>query len=71
LDPLIESDRFEGTAVYDPRGSKAGSISRLMIEKTSGGVVYAVMSFGVFLGMGNEEHTIPWNKLNYDNSLGG
>ena len=69
--PLIESDRVEGTAVYDPQGNKIGSINRLMIEKTSGKVVYAVMSFGGFLGLGTEEHTIPWNKLNYDTSLGG
>jgi hypothetical protein len=69
--PLIESNRVEGTAVYDPQGNKIGSINRLMIEKTSSKVVYAVMSFGGFLGLGTEEHTIPWNKLNYDTSLGG
>ncbi len=35
------------------------------------GTVRAVMSFGGFLGMGQEEHTIPWNKLTYDTNLGG
>jgi sporulation protein YlmC with PRC-barrel domain len=69
--PLIESDRVEGTTVYDPKGDKIGSIKRLMIEKISGKVTYAVMSFGGFLGIGEEEHTIPWNKLDYDTSLGG
>jgi PRC-barrel domain len=69
--PLIESDRVEGTTVYDPRGNDIGSIKRLMIEKLSGRVAYAVMSFGGFLGMGSEEHTIPWGKLTYDTSLGG
>ncbi len=69
--PLIESDRVEGTTVYDPRGNNIGSIKRLMIEKMSGKVAYAVMSFGGFLGIGEEEHTIPWSKLNYDTSLGG
>jgi hypothetical protein len=29
------------------------------------------MSFGGFLGLGEEEHTIPWNALTYDTSLGG
>jgi sporulation protein YlmC with PRC-barrel domain len=61
--PLIESDRVEGTAVYDPQGKHLGSIKRLMIEKISGKVAYAVMSFGGFLGMGEDEHTIPWSKL--------
>jgi hypothetical protein len=33
--------------------------------------VYTVASFGGFLGIGGDEYTIPWNKLNYDTSLGG
>ncbi|MPR10774.1 PRC-barrel domain-containing protein [Microvirga tunisiensis] len=69
--PVIESDRVEGTAVYDPQGNRLGSIKRLMIEKISGKVAYAVMSFGGFLGIGEDEHTIPWGKLTYDTSLGG
>ena len=69
--PLIESDRVEGTAVYDPSGNKIGTIARLMIEKISGRVAYAVMSFGGFLGIGQDEYTIPWNKLTYNPSLGG
>lgn len=69
--PLIESDRVEGTTVYDARGNKIGSIKRLMIDKISGRVAYAVMSFGGFLGMGAEEYAIPWNKLTYDARMGG
>jgi hypothetical protein len=69
--PLIESDRVEGTAVYDLQGNHLGSIKRLMIEKISGKIAYAVMSFGGFLGMGEDEHIIPWSKLDYDTSLGG
>jgi hypothetical protein len=69
--PLIESDRVEGTTVYDPNGNNIGSIKRLMIEKISGRVAYALMSFGGLLGMGAEEHAIPWNKLTYDPNLGG
>jgi hypothetical protein len=69
--PLIESDRVEGTAVYDANGSHVGSIKRLMIEKLSGRVAYAIMSFGGFLGIGEQEHTVPWNALTYDPSLGG
>ena len=69
--PLIESDRVEGTTVYDPNGNDIGSIKRLMIDKVSGKVAYAVMSFGGFLGIGEDEYTLPWNKLNYDTGLGG
>ena len=69
--PLIESDRVEGTYVYDPNGKHIGTIKRLMIGKINGKVAYALMSFGGILGIGAEEHTIPWDKLNYDTSLGG
>jgi sporulation protein YlmC with PRC-barrel domain len=69
--PLIESDRVEGTYVYDPDGKNIGSIKRLMIEKLSGRVAYAVLSFGGFLGLGEEEYAIPWKKLDYDTGLGG
>jgi sporulation protein YlmC with PRC-barrel domain len=69
--PLIESDRVEGTSVYDAKGSSIGSIKRMMIDKVSGKVAYAVVSFGGFLGLGAEEYSIPWAKLTYDTGLGG
>ena len=69
--PLIESDRVEGTAVYDRNDNHIGSIKRLMIDKKTGKVAYTVMSFGGFLGIGEEQHTVPWNKLDYDTRLGG
>jgi hypothetical protein len=69
--PLIESDRVEGTTVYDQQGNNLGSIKRPMIEKITGRVAYAVMSFGGFIGLGAEEHAVPWNKLTYDTRLGG
>lgn len=69
--PVIESDRVEGTAVYDPNGNHIGKVKRLLIEKVSGHVTYAVMTFGGLLGIGAHEHTIPWEKLDYDTNLGG
>jgi hypothetical protein len=49
---LIASDRVEGTPVRRADGEKIGTIQRLMIDKLSGSVAYAVLSFGGFLGMG-------------------
>jgi PRC-barrel domain protein len=42
-----------------------------MIDKRSGKVAYAVVSFGGFLGMGEDYYPMPWSKLDYDTSLGG
>ncbi|ACL58375.1 PRC-barrel domain-containing protein [Methylobacterium nodulans] len=69
--PLIESDHIEGTAVYAVDGKRIGTIKRLVIEKISGHVVYAVTTFGGFLGLGSETHTIPWELLHYEPTLGG
>ena len=69
--PLVESDHVEGTAVYDASGKRIGTIKRLVIEKVSGHVVYAVTAFGGLLGLGEETHTIPWEQLHYDQDLGG
>jgi PRC-barrel domain len=66
---LIASDRVEGTPVRRSNGEKIGSIERLMIDKVSGNVAYAVLSFGGFLGMGYKHAPIPWARLTYDTSL--
>jgi PRC-barrel domain len=69
--PIIESDRVEGTAVYDREGGQIGTIKRLLIEKVSGKVLYVDVTFGGFLGIGVHHQTIPWEKLSYDRELGG
>lgn len=68
---LIGSDKVEGTAVYGADQEKIGSIERVMIDKMSGKVSYAVLSFGGFLGMGHDHYPLPWNSLKYDTNLGG
>jgi hypothetical protein len=70
-DTLISSDKVEGTAVYNPKGEKLGSIESVMIDKFSGKVVYAVMSFGGLLGIGDRYHPLPWHVLTYDTGQGG
>jgi sporulation protein YlmC with PRC-barrel domain len=68
---LIASDRVEGTAVYDAQGKRIGKVERLVIDKASGRVAYAVLSFGGFLGIGADHYPIPWPMLDYDEKLGG
>ena len=68
---LIGSDKVEGTAVYGADDSKIGSIERVMIDKASGRVSYAVLGFGGFLGLGNDHYPLPWQSLKYDTRLGG
>src|SRR5215813_14327488 len=67
---LIASDRIEGTPVRRPDGEKIGTIQRLMIDKVSGRVEYAVLRFGGFLGMGEKHLPVPWERLHYDRVRG-
>ena len=68
---LIGSDKVEGTAVYGADNQKIGSIERVMIDKVSGRVSYAVLGFGGFLGIGDDHYPLPWQSLKYDTNLGG
>ena len=68
---LIASDKVEGTAVYGADGERIGSIARVLLEKRGGRVAYAVLSFGGFLGIGDDYYPLPWEKLRYDDELDG
>ena len=68
---LIGSDKVEGTAVYRSNGDRVGQIERIMLDKLSGKVAYAVMSFGGFMGIGEDYYPLPWSLLTYNPTLEG
>ncbi len=68
---LVASDMVIGTYVYDADGKHIGAVERLILEKTSGRVSYAVLSFGGILGIGGDYYPLPWSMLTYDESVKG
>lgn len=68
---LIASNKVEGTAVYNAEGDRLGSIYNFMVDKQSGKAEYALMSFGGFLGLGEDYYPLPWDRLTYEPSRGG
>ena len=68
---LISSEDVEGTEVYGPDGDNIGEIDHLLIDKVSGRVAYAIMSFGGFMGLGHSHYPVPWGTFKYDTSLNG
>ena len=68
---LIVAERVNGTNVYNAKGEKLGHVEDIMIDKISGKAIYAIMSFGGFLGMGEKQHPLPWSTLKYDQRQGG
>jgi sporulation protein YlmC with PRC-barrel domain len=63
---LIMASRVTKTTVFNRAGERIGHVEDLSIHKVSGQVIYALMSFGGFLGIGEQFHPVPWSVLDYD-----
>jgi sporulation protein YlmC with PRC-barrel domain len=68
---LISSEDVHGTDVIGANGEIIGKIDHLLIDKESGRVTYAVMSFGGVLGIGHNHYPIAWSDLTYDTEVAG
>ena len=62
---LVPSDRVEHVCVYGRDGAKLGSIERLMLDKVTGMVAYAVVKTGGVLGI-HHHYPIRWDALRFD-----
>ena len=56
---LIMSSRVVGAHVFNKAGERIGEVEDLSIHKVSGKTVYAIISFGGFLGIGEQLHPLP------------
>lgn len=63
---LIVASRVKDSIVLGLDGQRIGHIEDLSIDKVTGQVRYALMSFGGFLGIGEKFHPLPWDVLDYD-----
>lgn len=62
----IRAKKVIGKAVEDTTGKKIGEIEDIVLEKTSNNIMFAVVGFDGFLGIGEKYHPLPWSMLNYD-----
>ena len=69
--PLIECDPVEGMAVYSGERTPISTIKRLIIDKSSGRIVYVVIAFAPSFGLADIPYVIPWGRLAYDEGAGG
>lgn len=67
----IPASRVNGTEVYNTQGEHIGSIEDVMLDKLSNNIMFAVVGFGGFLGIGEKYHAIPWASLDYEKERGG
>ncbi len=61
----IRAKKVIGTAVKDRSGDKIGVIEDVVLDKLSNNIMFAVVSFGGFLGIGERYHPLPWRSLLY------
>ena len=62
---LIPAKRVNGADVYNQAHTKIGKIEDIAIDKRTGKVAYAILSFGGFLGLGEKYQPLPWSVLTY------
>ena len=65
---IISSSTITGQNVYNMKDENIGDIKDLMIDPSNSEVVYAVLSFGGFLGIGNKLFAIPLQSFKYSES---
>ncbi len=70
-DPMVNHDQIRATAVtgtdvYNGEGEHLGHIDDVVLNKFDGKATFAIMSFGGFLGIGEDYHPLPWQSLTYD-----
>ena len=66
----IRARKVIGTNVNDPTGQKLGEVEDIVLDKQSNQIMFAIVGFGGFLGMGEKFHPVPWSTLDYDASEG-
>ncbi len=66
----IRASTVIGTNVNDMSGKKIGEVEDVLLDKLSNNIMFAVVSFGGFLGMAEKYHPVPWSSLNYDKAKG-
>jgi sporulation protein YlmC with PRC-barrel domain len=62
----IRATKVIGTSVKNRAGESIGKIEDVVLDKVSNNIVFAVVGFGGFLGMGEKYHPVPWQMLDYD-----
>lgn len=67
----IRASRVIGTRVYNLQFEAIGEIHDVMLDKMSNDIMFAVVNFGGFLGIGEKYHAVPWSLLDYQKDKGG
>lgn len=68
---LLAAAQVRGCAVYNTTLDQVAFVEDLLIDNTTGRVMYAVLKFGGHFGVGYHYNSLPWDKFSYSTELGG
>jgi sporulation protein YlmC with PRC-barrel domain len=63
LGRTLRLDDIAGTDLRTPNDQYLGSVEDVVLDPQSGGVAYAVVERGAFLGIGGDSVAVPWSSL--------
>ncbi len=63
---LLTANTLTGTRVVNRHDETLGTISDIMLNVEEGGIAYAVMASGGFMGIGERLYALPWYSLALD-----
>ena len=67
---VIRARKVIGTEVKTTAGETIGEVEDVALDKLSNNIMFAIVSAGGFLGMGEKYHPIPWSALRYAEDQG-
>src|SRR5581483_4975278 len=62
---VMDASKVIGCRVENPQGENLGKMETLVVDLSEGRVLYAVLSFGGFLGFGDKLFPIPLTSLSF------
>jgi len=60
---LVKGSTFIGADVENSKGEDLGDIKDVVIDRATGRIAYAVVSFGGFMGLGDKLYAVPWGAF--------
>ena len=62
---IVDSEKIVGCKVENSKGENLGKIESLMLDLSENRIIYAVLSFGGFLGMGDKLFPVPMDAITF------
>ena len=66
IQPIMSASSLEGDSVKNAQGEDLGTIKEIMLDTENQSIAYYVLSFGGFLGMGDDLFAIPPEAMRLD-----